>query len=77
MPNALLACFFQERNWLTEFDFAGRPDSTAEIVFAAWFNLSKYQRHQLDAGFCDSFAMSCEQVSRILANLIRHCCYRP
>lgn len=66
MPNVLLARFFQERDLLMEFDFTGMPDSKPDALFAAWFELPEYLRHQLDAEFRDIFEMSCEKGFRAI-----------
>lgn len=61
MPNALLARFFQERDLLMEFDFAGMPEGKPDALFAAWFELPEERRNKLDTEFRDIFEMSCEK----------------
>lgn len=61
MPNALLARFFQERDLLMEFDFAGMPEGKPDALFAAWLDLPEDQRHKLDAEFRDIFELSCDK----------------
>jgi len=61
IPNALLACYFHERERLTDLDFAATKETKPDALFAAWLELPEEQRKPMDAEFQDIFELSCEK----------------
>lgn len=66
MPNALLARYFHARGLLAEVDFAALKDTQPDALFDAWLALPGAQRNDMDAEFCEIFALSCEKGFRAI-----------
>lgn len=66
MPNALLACYFHERGFFRDLDFAAMKEGSPDALFAAWLGLPDSERNTMDAEFRNIFEMSCEKGFRAI-----------
>ena len=71
IPNALLACYFNERELFSDLDFAAMKETKPDALFAAWLELPEEQRKPMDAEFQDIFELSCEKGFRAIIDEAR------
>jgi hypothetical protein len=66
MPNAMLARYFQVREFFGDLDFSAMKEGKPDELFAAWLTLTEAQRNAMDAEFRGIFEMSCEKGFRAI-----------
>lgn len=64
MPNALLACYFNERGLSGDLDFFAMKETRPDELFAAWLTLTNSQRNKMDTEFRENFELSVRRTSR-------------